>query len=1325
MRKQRPTRTGTRKLKGFSRQEASKRSKKGWQTRKLHGKWDGILGASRPRAAGRKYTPRQLHHDDGSSSSHHEDVPYHIPGSGGDSGEHKERTLSREEASVAGSPGVHIERMSWKERVAWEAEEFSHGRPMSAEFEKAFPELSAEDQSGFFARVRRAEEREKRAAQEGKDPMKESDIRTESAAELRRYIATDPNRPGVLVTRAWEDPDALSSRRDFNADHEEVLPHEVLVNRIRGNLNQTFTREDPRAAQPGRRKENVRLITPVEHRAFVALVEKSHFGKTEYERKQAAIKAEKLAGQLSQKAQERYDKLQGEALDQALESKLRKDQGILDRPPDKPAQARDTPTSKKAEKFYYSPKGPGSGKPKITKLEVIQGDMPRRLGPRAEDLYGLSGHETGYDTRGNKLSRSQRLKNHWAFEKGQAKNKVKSFRTGDYTGGWSKRGRFEDPATAAFRLSPNKTWEYNLKKKDNPLGKEHKVLNYWDTKTKINKKDILIEGQGVRFEKAVNFAVGDRESKIPERLKDHQEAEIFIPLKGARRASKDIKPRATSENYTIYQVRDVNGRWMDASYADYQLARTNAPARDSSGEYVTRPGFKTKKIGKTTKATFLDPSELKRTGRDELSFKIPGFKVGSKEFGERVLDIDTGQIAGGKVGDAAFAYEVAKGERELRALSEERAWKRAHERGTVKEKGTLKDIAAAGGFAAFYGTRKNVRKGWAPDFANRKLDTLAKKNKWFNNNMENARFDIDEAFVRGGLVPRIANAKFKVKHPFSSPEGVTMGVEWGGIADRTGQYSRWIPGSKDRIESRKLKVEIARIHRLKNTEAFLDKNAYANGPFGRIARHRSEPMARWQDWKDFHSEDGVIANAIEKSKEGIESHPEGSKANKAAWELHRLASQAQKDHELKTNAMRFRKPGVWTPGTTMPEHMSLVPVGAKKNGRLRSIGTPSKNLMIGGGIAASAVGAHYLYYRHKQKQLLPEDRESYLSFITPGPIELPTVHTRATGHARIPHNNFTDEFNLGGKRVPVQFGVSPGRKNVWKGSPKDRGYNPKAKLTGGIRGSGKGTHGGSLAESLFFDQAASGNKARSKVPEGGQILFRGKKLPIRGKIGKKEKVILSPTNPNRLTQADRENLVWAFHNDREGWRQMKEFYSGDERMQRLMANTPEVQRIVRQKGSAEGFKLAAKDVKIAKSYIESVPVDTWKLGEDTVTPLQFQKGWQRSVRVRHDPSKNDAIFFATARQHGWEDDILPHTPTSYARASRNNPNPFDTRKITKDEYKVHPRREKPDEYPEEFVTTRIDVYKTKPRSRQAPQKKSKRRINPEMLPESDIKGKKR
>lgn len=823
-----------------------------------------------------------------------------------------------------------------------------------------------------------------------------------------------------------------------------------------------------------------------------------------------------------------------------------------------------------------------------------------------------------------------RLRAHRAFTKDQAAKKTKAFQDGTFTGAWNAKGERVAPGddAAVLRISPNKKWVYQLRDEQvvfdregnvisRDVGSKREELPYWDTKTRHEMgrrnrfgqllpdqyDEVQSEKEESRFQNAVNISrgsrkrLGQKDDSVPEHVlkaanidADKVSKEEFIAMRGVKQSHKRVDD--PDNRYPVKQVR-ANGRWVEASDIEYDLA-------DKGARRIDR--FPKQKI-----VTFIDPKELElsKKQRDEISLKIPAIRRkqdavidngwlsgGHKqrrawwEQDERILDIN---VAGSETTSrAVHAFGDARRERELREASAENAWREAHYTGKIKasERGTAAEIAAAGGFAAWYGSRERVKKGYAPRFFNERYKNFYERSPKYRRfaskhgfKPENVARDFEEAYVRPG-VANTANFWWRLKHPLSSPEGTTLGVDWGKIRYRDVAIS---PEKKAFRDIQRLEEQIERVAR---TEEFIGKNAYRPGLRGAIARHRTEPLKRWKDYTEFHQRGGLLEEGLRKSRETTSVMGSETEAFKKAAELE------QRIYKLRAeNVAKSSKSTDLVPYIPQPKFdYSRFDRWAKGD-----VTNLERNVMIGGAVAGTALGAHYLYHRHQERKRRHEDPEyqgtRYYNKLIPGPIRGPVPKSRATGHYRIPTNKFTYEFGFANKRVPVRWGVSTQNKTLWKGSPADRGYDPNLKVVGRTK-LRRPTRGGSFVNSLFFDTEAIGRRKRSHVPKGAELKIAGRSTGIRGEIGARKKLQLTRTNPNRMSVEDRENLAWAVHSGgfgdlrhiSEDERLVRSFFPEDDRIQDLLSDDKEMRRIRKRKGEKDITRTAQTSYK-AKSYV--------------------------------------------------------------------------------------------------------------------------------------------
>lgn len=501
----------------------------------------------------------------------------------------------------------------------------------------------------------------------------------------------------------------------------------------------------------------------------------------------------------------------------------------------------------------------------------------------------------------------------------------------------------------------------------------------------------------------------------------------------------------------------------------------------------------------------------------------------------------------------------------------------ANEKGEVSDVDThkiaeshLKSLVAAGASATALGLKKKFRTGYGPQLVNSGIGGVREHSRGIDHLMSKYNvplLDVNEAYVRP-LGEKVANAKFMLSHPLSDPDGETLGVEWG----RWRYRKHWI-NDQTRMQRtlEKRGNEIERVQRTR--EWFENNNMYSPNPFVRFVAHRREANLRHKDYVNFTSEGGMLDRvAGEVSEIRAQATPDSKLESKAVKlhgrieQLRMLGGHSQAAHERSSNwtgSMELVTRDTVKEGLNMANKMAE---GVNGVG-LAGFASRHKGLLIGAGVGALAVGGAYAYHRHRQHQLPEEERTAFYNKALPPKFTLPLPHVRTTGYVRTPSNAFTREFHMDNKRLRARWGLSM-EPQEFKFRPVDRGYEPNAKLIGGIKLRGIAPGGQGLGEALTYDPEQVFTRRRNWSSKRTPLAVGGKETPFYLNIGDQRRIKLSRTNPNTMKAADRENIVWAYKGTPEE-RNVRSFFSHDARLQDMFEDHKEISRIRRKKGTEE------------------------------------------------------------------------------------------------------------------------------------------------------------
>lgn len=731
-----------------------------------------------------------------------------------------------------------------------------------------------------------------------------------------------------------------------------------------------------------------------------------------------------------------------------------------------------------------------------------------------------------------------------------------------------------------------------------------------------------------KYDAPVAFREGSKVPKIggreplPKGAEGQREVDEirYVPVRGAT-GQEHTADDPSGKQVRRYEVRE-NNRWRPATREEYRSAvrdwenivevrkalesgQTPGVARESRARSVMVP----RKI----RYKYMDPSKLELEARqaDQLSVQIPGFTVAGKRFNERRVftNLKEGTRREEVIGpyfrervNLAFErrMERAASAVENRATAEEHLAKmgipldpqvtpenyksnepipnirdmtqtdefaKHHGFSSSRE---LRDVAAAAAAAGIYGSRKATRER-SKDIFNKSFNTLKKIGpigRWAErHNWDDEVLTVNRAYLRP-LREKRANFIYGLRHPFSDPHGQTLGMDWG----RWKYREHWI--ADETKNARKMGRLTEDVKRVSRTREYVRKH-----PRGLLSRWRKEPMLRHADYKNFRDKEGFLMQRMHladklknapvgedveflhpitqeymkiKSTTQTQSHGRNlsgfiADTFKKDWEESNVFESQQAAHAAKRaqmNWFRRRVPNVSVPG--------------------------GKTTGIVAGIGLGALAVHYAQHKIRERRKKPEDRVAYYNKILPPAFTTPTLRARTTGRVTIPSNIITREFGFAGHKVPVMWGFSIGRKRhafrpMDKVDEFGQAYPKNARILGGTRLRG-GTKGGKFWKSVIYDADPMKRTYRRGTHD---VYIKGKKLPGTFEVGKLTKVQKSRTNPQRMSNFDREEIIWASkgtHDEQD----IKNFYSQGEvdRIVEMFDDPDVLRRIERRKGQS-------------------------------------------------------------------------------------------------------------------------------------------------------------
>lgn len=686
--------------------------------------------------------------------------------------------------------------------------------------------------------------------------------------------------------------------------------------------------------------------------------------------------------------------------------------------------------------------------------------------------------------------------------------------------------------------------------------------------------------------KRTNFELGKRgqshEGELPKGVQEMRYVEkdgITSPTKGPQyvAAKREVEPE--------YQVKTPRDGWQPVHKSVYDLV----PAEER------RQSYREKKI--QVMYVPKGSNKLLRGQKDVFNVRTPQAKAGNLQVGEHLFQVRADES--GRSGQALRVLGAPARARDTRRKQEvETVLEGSDSSGTMKRasdvddrdlvnkmkanqsfkndvknelmvrnagmtdedaEGHIKELLAAGGTALAFSSKRRLREGYIPAVINKAVSPFGV-----------TAMDVNDAYVRP-LYEHAANAKYSVKHPFSSPSGELGGVQFSSVRYRKHLI---LP---DKRYARALEYRGSQLDRMANTLEAAQTAHGRTGIRGAIARHMSESALRTKQYGHF---DGVLDNAIKESSDAKEmSQPfirtrEGDyvKGIGAHRETQIAAQNLNKKAKIMQVAQAGKKVDLGPKGKVFPK-------AARWSGGEFTGG--EKGLLIAGAAVAATTGGYYLYHRHQQKNMEESDKVAFYNKILPRKFTSPVAtpgRPQVTRRLRVPSTGLTDELMVSGNRIPARVFVPMSKKSIAL-RPMDRGYGKNSSIgRPSVSLTGEATHTGKARDALLVDmeQASKSGRKRPGRSQKQSLSVLGKKTPFYASFGKRSPVQLSGSNPNRMTQADIDQVMWA-HSDIHGEvpAEIKNFYNLAGRD--TSRYTPrEVQKLQYDYGSREMREFAAK-----------------------------------------------------------------------------------------------------------------------------------------------------
>lgn len=727
-----------------------------------------------------------------------------------------------------------------------------------------------------------------------------------------------------------------------------------------------------------------------------------------------------------------------------------------------------------------------------------------------------------------------------------------------------------DTKKAKFGIRANKVWDYEVRDKQGRVSR--RALDFEDTTTKFKKGKRARFGDAVfpegsllpgEYDEVVSEHLRPRlrdSSKVRLRARGQSERENLLPSYYGRKAPRQgtEKDNEAEVEFRIPGIKKPGTRKKNPNLVDHLGESEGQFGKD----YIigSRVGFL--KIADKTDPAFLDYVPMDTTGlaQEVLTAPLRAKRehelrdLSAKTWAARVTKADKVMArpkivknenfgprmdASGFRPGSTYRVEGPKGhfpahlmnDKQLRAKMEQvvdETYGPVESQDDREAKIKAATMAALG--ATYYGTSKRYREGTFP----RAVNSLgAKISPSFSNVMK----------VKAAGLPlrdKIVDFGYMVAHPFDSPEGITMGANWGKWRDRpAGKFK-----SPDKAAASKLKkkqLELAQVGRVLKSQ---HKNVYSKNPIKRrYARYRKRDANKF---KQFTEHESNIKSAFTEASEVVAKSVGKDKKHtlKAAENLRNTATVLQSEHTS-------RNPKPTISGLYHTNIKKASPFGstgmeiAIRPSARDKYGSTAQTAGIVAGVAATALGAGYLYHRHQERKKAPEDRVAFYNKLLPPTFSTPPLpYARVSKETKVPTNALTEEIALAGKKFPS--GIDAGfkrRKVVSRPPERDKeSYTPN--MSTGLTGVRLGGEKGGKAQLIFANRSQKIHRLPGKERGRFKATIMGRELPISIGIGKREVVKLKTANPNALTARQRDDLVWAYgaplsDKDLEAWKVLK------------------------------------------------------------------------------------------------------------------------------------------------------------------------------------------
>lgn len=771
------------------------------------------------------------------------------------------------------------------------------------------------------------------------------------------------------------------------------------------------------------------------------------------------------------------------------------------------------------------------------------------------------------------------------FSGRQTKEKASAISQGHFTRFYDKKGQ-TTPDKAKFSITPNKVWKYKLalppgsklvptphkpqKMEDIPSADAsfHKKLEYWDvSKAERNTggsrfhrghrgkdgkllgdeyDEVMQESLVGKYGHAVNFEVGKR--GMPDRTAPkHLDKEVFIEHPDVKPGQmiKAGKTFAGTSTNTVHQIRDPSGRWVDASAREYESTPARLNMDDPKRPYGA-PQRRKMVSPKPVQVYYVSPGSTKllKGQGDTINLKLPSapyLGLGEHMLGAKLDDTRAGELLSAparskqKRETAELGVKLGADEHFRKEYKDQLMREDVKMRERNAADSHINELIAAGITATAYASRNRIKRGYIPQRVNKVVGKV-----WPGV----TAMDVNDAYVRP-VAEHKANVKYTLRHPTSSPSGEWGGLHISSIRDRKHfiepdtRYARMLDSRRHEIGRIDRTLESAQKAHTKTgirgaVDRVLTERAVRNREYGHFADGTNSVLGRARHDASNVLDPSTYGAGIRNRagdyemveglkfaptmKDQIEQGLKFPKTKAAAENLMTESLQTQHKYDNLHTATVLGSKGAIFPKASRWSHGSFT--------------GNEKGILIGGAVIGTAIGAGYLYHRHNEKKKAEDEKVAFYNKIIPSPIKSPIATPgmpKITKAYKIKSSTLADELMLTGTRLPSRVFVPTSKRQLWKGSPADRGYGKNAaigKPSLGLKSTGEAK----LREGFIvnMDRAEQGPRKTSKVSRDRQnLVLLGKKTPVYGEFGKRQRVMLSPTNPNRMSQEDMDKVVWA------------------------------------------------------------------------------------------------------------------------------------------------------------------------------------------------------